>query len=129
MGVLLYTFSSGNLGSLGGSASGRISNQGNAVAEAITVEQVGFSFTGTTGASVYVANVGTIASTLVLVYVVDQSTNTFVAQFPISQALAVGAMVDIPQTTVSFTPAHGNTYSFKVTTSLGNSATLDEKAN
>jgi hypothetical protein len=80
------------------------------------------------GASVYVRNVGTVPITLVSVYVVDQSTNTFVMQAAINQALSVGVLVDIPQTTISFTPSHGSTYSFTVTSSSGNSVTFDEKA-
>ncbi len=82
----------------------------------------------TTGADVYVRNVGTISSTLVSVYVVDQSTGTFVGQFPISTVLNVGTFVDVPYTTVDFSYSHGQTYSFTVTSILGNSVTFDAKA-
>jgi hypothetical protein len=126
--IILYGFASGDLGSLTGGASGLISNEGNAVAENFVVEQAVFSFTGTTGASVYVLNVGTTSSTLVSVYIVDQSTGKFVTQVAVDQALSVGSLVDIPQTTLTFTPSHGNTYSFTVTSSLGNSVTFDEEA-
>jgi hypothetical protein len=80
------------------------------------------------GASVYVRNVGTVPLTLVSVYVVDQSTGTFVMQAAINQAVSVGVLVDIPQTTIAFTPSSGNTYSFTVTSSSGNSVTFDEEA-
>jgi len=73
-GVIVFTFASGSLSSLTGSFAGLISSQGNTVAEHYVVEQVTFTFSGTTGADVYVRNVGTISSTLVSVYVVDQST-------------------------------------------------------
>jgi flagellin-like protein len=128
LGVLVFTFASGGLSSLTGSFTGLISGQGNAVAEHLVVEQVTFTFTGTTGADVYVRNVGTIASTLVSVFIVDQSTNTFVSQVAISTAVTVGSVVDIPHTTLTFTPSHGHTYSFTVTSSLGNSVIYDAKA-
>jgi flagellin-like protein len=134
LGVLVFTFASGGLSSLTGSFTGLISGQGNAVAEHFVVEQVTFSFSGTIGADVYVRNVGTIASTLVSVYVVDQSTNTFVAQFPLTTAqgaLNVGAVLNIPHTIVTFpasTLFHGHTYSFTVTSILGNNVIFYAKA-
>ncbi len=80
------------------------------------------------GANVYVRNVGTISSTLVSVYVVDQSTGAFVGQFPISTSVSVGTLAEIPYTSLAFSPAQGNTYSFKVISSLGNSVTFDQEA-
>lgn len=129
LGVIVLFAAGGGLGTLGGSFGGLIGGQGNSVAENFAVEQAVFTFSGSTGASLYVRNVGTISSTLVSVYIVDQSTNTFVMQAPINQALGVGSLVDISQTTLAFTPSHGHTYSFKVTSSLGNSVTFDEEAN
>jgi hypothetical protein len=59
--------------------------------------------------------------------VVDQSTGAFVQQFPISTALNAGSFASI---TLSFTSslAHGNTYSFTLTSNLGNSAVFYAKA-
>jgi len=132
LGVLVFTFASTGLGNLTGSFTGLISGQGNVVAEHFVVEQVTFTFPATAGADVYVRNVGTIASTLVSVYVVDQSTGAFVTQVALTPApgiaLNVGTVVDIPHTTVTFTPSHGHTYSFTVTSILGNSVTFDAKA-
>ena len=128
MGVIVYTFASGGLGSLAGSFTGLLSNQANADAEHFVVEQVVFTYTGTTGADVYVRNVGTTSSTLVSVFIVDQSTGTFVTRDAISTAVNAGAAVDIPHTTLTFTPSHGNTYSFTVTSNLGNSVIFDAKA-
>lgn len=139
LGVVVFTFASGGLGSLTGSFTGLISNQGNAVAEHFVVEQVTFctstsqsGCSGGTGASVYVRNVGTITSTLVSVFVVDQSLNKFVVQIPLSspyQTLNVGAVLDIPNTVVTgFTPSHGHTYSFTVTSNLGNSVIFNAMA-
>jgi hypothetical protein len=125
LGVIVFTFASGGLSSLTGSFTGLISHQGNAVAEHFVVEQVSYSFP--TGATVYVRNVGTIASTLVSVYVVDQSTGAFVQQFPISTALNAGSFSSIPLT-FSSSLAHANTYSFTVTSNLGNSVVFYAKA-
>jgi flagellin-like protein len=128
LGVLVFTFASGGLGALTGSFTGLISGQGNVAAEHFVVEQVTFTFTGTTGADVYVRNVGTVVSTLVSVFTVDQSTGAFVSQVTISTAVNVGSLVDIPHTTLTFTPLHGHSYSFTVTSSLGNSVTFNAKA-
>jgi len=139
LGVLVFTFASGGLGSLSQSFTGLISNQGNAVSEHFVVEQVSFCTStgqagcgGATGANVYVRNTGAITSTLVSVYVVDQSTGTYVTQVPLSspyQALNVGTVLNIPNTVVTgFTPSHGHTYSFTVTSFLGNSVIFYAKA-
>jgi len=83
----------------------------------------------TSGANVYVRNVGSASSTLVSVYVVDQTTGAFVGQFLISPTvLNVGTFVDIPYTTLAFTPSLGQTYLFTVTSSLGNSVVYDLEA-
>ena len=131
LGVLVFTFASGGLSSLTGSFTRLMTNQGDAVGEHFVVMQATFAFSGTTGASVYVRNVGTISSTLVSVYIVDQSTGTFVKQVPLTAAQGTsnaGTVLDIPNTLLTFTPSHGHTYSFTVTSSLGNSVTFDAKA-
>src|SRR6266850_1821374 len=73
----------------------------------------------TPGADLFVRNVGTISSTLVSVYIVDQSTGTFVKQVTLNLPLNVGAFVNISHNTLNFAWAHGHTYSFSVTSSLG----------
>jgi flagellin-like protein len=131
LGVVVFTFASGGLSSLTGNFTRLMTNQGNSVDEHFVVEQVVFSFTGTTGASVYVRNVGTIASTLVSVYIVDQTTGTFVKQVPLTTAqgtLDAGTVLDISNTLLTFTPSHGQAYSFTVTSILGNSVTFDAEA-
>jgi hypothetical protein len=127
MGLIVFALASGTLSGLGGSFAGIASGAGNAVAQNFAVEQVAFTYQG--GADLYVRNVGTAPVTLVSVFVVDQSTNTFVVQVEISQTLSVGALVDIPYTTVAFNPSHGSAYSFKVTSSLGRSVTVIGEAN
>ncbi|MDA4115541.1 MAG: hypothetical protein OK442_03165 [Thaumarchaeota archaeon] len=136
LGVLAFTFGSSGLSSLTGNFTNLITNQGNAVDEHFVVEQVTFTFSTPTtgGADVYVRNVGTIASTLVSVYIVDQTTGAFVAQFPLTTAqgtLDAGTVLDISHTILAFpssTLAHGHSYSFTVTSNLGNSVTFDAKA-
>lgn len=128
LGVLVFTFASGSLGSLSQGFSNLVTSQGDAVKEQFVVEQATFTFSGTAGADLYVRNVGSVSSSLVSVYVVDQSTGDFVVQIPTSTSLTVGDFVDIPHTTISFAPAHGHTYSFTVTSSRGNSVTYDARA-
>jgi hypothetical protein len=133
LGVLVFTFASGGLGALTGNFTHLIANEENSVDEHLVVMQVTFTFTGTTGADVYVRNDGTVSSTLVSVFVVDQSTGALVSQFTagsLPATLSVGAFLDINlhQAGATFTPTHGHTYLFKVTSSLGSSATFDAEA-
>jgi len=131
LGVLVFTFATGGLSSLTSNFTRLITNQGNAVGEHFVVMQVTFTFSGTAGASVYVRNVGTISSTLASVYIVDQSTGAFVKQVPLTTAqgtLNAGTVLDIPNALLTFTPSHGHTYSFTVTSNLGNSVTFDGRA-
>jgi len=136
LGVLAFTFASSGLSTLTGGFTNLITNQGKAVDEHFVVEQVSFTFSTPTtgGADVYVRNVGTIASTLVSVYVVDQTTGAFVAQFPLTTAqgtLDAGSVIDISHSVLAFpasTLAHGQTYSFTVTSNLGDSVTFAARA-
>jgi flagellin-like protein len=144
LGVLVFTFASGSLASLTQSFTNLMSGQGNAVAEHLVVEQVIFTITGsptTGGATVYVRNVGTISSTLVSVYVVDETTGAFVGQFPVTMTVNVQAVAAIPYGStgnsavcgssscgIAFIPVAGNTYQFTVTSSLGNSLVYNAEA-
>jgi flagellin-like protein len=128
LGVLAFTFASSGLGSLSQSFSSLMGGSGDAISEKFVVEQVTFTTAGTQGADVYVRNVGTISATLVSVYIVDQTSNTFISQTTVSTAVNVGTFVDIPHTTLTFTPSHGHAYSFTVTSSRGNSVIYDAEA-
>jgi flagellin-like protein len=75
----------------------------------------------TPGADVYVRNVGVWPATIVAVYISDLTSNTFVSRTTLSTTLNARTFVDIPNTTLTFTPSHGHTYSFTVTSSLGSS--------
>jgi len=128
LGVLAFTFASSGLGSLSQSFASLMGGSGDAISEKFVVEQVTFTTSGAQGADVYVRNVGAISSTLVSVYIVDQTSNTFVSQITISTTLNVGTFVDVPHTTLTFTPSHGHAYSFTVTSSRGNSVIYNAKA-
>ena len=128
LGVLVYAFASYGLGSFSQSFTNLMAGSADTISENDVVEQVVFFFSGTTGADIYVRNVGAISSTLVSVYIVDQSTGTFISQIAISTAVNVGSVVNVPHTTITFAPSHGHTYSFTVTSSLGNSVIYNAKA-
>jgi flagellin-like protein len=95
----------------------------NAIADAIQASPASIS-----GADVYVRNVGSIPTTLVSVYVTDVSADAFVSQTTISLTANVGTFVDIPHATLAFVGTLGDTYSFTVTSSLGNSVVYDAEA-
>jgi flagellin-like protein len=83
----------------------------------------------TSGADVYVRNVGQVQTTLVSVYILDTTANSFVSQTTINTGVNAGTFVDIPRSTLAFTPTHGDAYQFTVTSSLGNSVIFNAKAN
>jgi flagellin-like protein len=80
------------------------------------------------GADLYVRDVGAVPTTLVSVYVADLTTNTLVAQSTISITVDVGTFAEITHDAIPFVPSHGHTYSFTVTSSLGNSVIYREEA-
>ncbi len=82
----------------------------------------------TSGADVYVRNGGSIQTTLVSVYITDTTSGSFVSQTTVSTTVQVGTFVEIPHTTLTFTPTHGHTYSFVVSSSLGNSVVYQAEA-
>jgi hypothetical protein len=95
----------------------------NAIADAIQASPASIS-----GADVYVRNVGSIPTTLVSVYVTDVTADAFVSQTTIRMTANVGTFVDIPHATLAFAGTLGDTYSFTVTSSLGNSVVFDAEA-
>src|SRR5712691_2818841 len=72
LGVLVFTFATSGLGSLSQSFTSLMGGSGDAISEKFVVEQVTFTTSGSQGADVYLRNVGTISTTLVSVYIVDQ---------------------------------------------------------
>ncbi len=80
------------------------------------------------GADLYVRNVGGVPTTIVSVYVTDLTSNAPVSQTAMSTLVNVGTFVEVPHAMLSFAYAHGHTYSFKLTSSLGNSVIYDAEA-
>jgi hypothetical protein len=74
------------------------------------------------GADVYVRNVGSVPTTLVSIYLTDLTSGTPVLQTTLSTAVNVGSFAEIPHATLSFTPVEYHTYSFTVSSSMGDSA-------
>jgi hypothetical protein len=131
LGVVVFTFASGSLGSATQGFSNLMASQGTAVDESFVVEQAAFTTSGSPqGATIYVRDVGSSPVTVVSVYIVSQTNGAFVGQFPISSTtINVGAFASIGPSTLHFTPTLGYTYSFTVTSSLGNSVIYYAKAN
>jgi hypothetical protein len=71
---------------------------------------------------------GPTASTLVSVYVADQTTGLFVNQFAVNTALNAGTVFQLPHNAIAFTWVHGHTYSFTITSNLGNSVIYNARA-
>ncbi len=125
LGVLAFTFANTGLGSLSQNFANLMGSSGNAVSEKFVVEQVTFTTSGTQGANLYVRDVGSNPTTLVSVYLVNQTAGVFVKQVALSSTTVnVGNFANI---FVAFTPKHGFTYSFTVTSSLGNSVIYNAK--
>jgi len=80
------------------------------------------------GPDIYVRNVGTAPTTLVSVYITDATADAFVSQTTISITVNVGTFADIPHNSIAFVPSHGHTYSFTVSSSLGNSVIYNVEA-
>ena len=128
LGVLAFAASSGAMSGLSENYAAGMTQQVAAREEKFTIEQVAFSFSGTTGADIYVRNTGTIATTLVAVYVSDLTSGSFVSQTTVSTTVNVGTFTEIPHTTMTFSPTHGHEYSFTLVSSLGNSETYEAEA-
>ena len=70
------------------------------------------------GANLYVRNTGSTIVTLSAVYVQNVTSNSFVESFQLNPVVTIqpGSLDEV---NVPFTPSHGETYSFTVTTTLG----------
>lgn len=128
LGAVAFIASSGAMSGLSENYAAGMAQRANARAERFAIEQVAFSFSGTTGADVYVRNTGTIPTTLVGVYISDLTSGSFVSQTTLSTTVNVGAFIDISHATLTFTPSHGHEYSFTVVSSLGNSEVHEAEA-
>ena len=97
---------------------------GNQISESISVEQITFVNTGnpsTSGANLYVRDVGINPSTIAAVYVQNSTASSFVEQFassPLPLTINSGSFQVI--FVKNFVPNHGIVYDFTLATTLGN---------
>jgi len=90
--------------------------------------EISDAMVASTGADVYVRNVGTAQTNLVSVYINDLTTDTLVSQATISVMVNVGSFAEIPHNSIAFVPSHGHTYSFTVTSAVGDSVIYEAEA-
>ena len=126
LGATIFIFASGSLNSLSSGFTNLMSRQGNMVSESYVVEQVAFSGSE---ATLYVRNVGSTTTDIVAVYVTNQTTGASVGQYQLSPAVTVLVGGSYAIGPLTFTPVHGQTYSFKVDSSRGNSVIYYAKNN
>jgi hypothetical protein len=80
------------------------------------------------GVGLFVRNTGTVPARLVSVYVTDSTSNTLALQASTNVVLNVGQFVEIPPSTLNFSPVRGDNYTFFVTSSVGTSTTYHAEA-
>ena len=131
IGTTVFAFASGGFDSFSSSFSNLMGNSGNQVSEQVVVEQVVFVSTGnaaTSGAKLYVRDVGLNPTTIEAVYVQNATASTFVEQFtlsPLPATINSGAFQIIFVS--EFVPNHGSVYTFTLATSLGNTVNSNAK--
>lgn len=124
IGTTVFTYATGGLTSFGSNFSILTGNAGNLISEDDVVEQVVFVNTGlaaTSGANLYIRDVGPNPSTISAIYVQNMTSTTFVEQFissPLPATINSGSFQIIFVS--SFLPDHGGVYQFTLATSLGN---------
>jgi hypothetical protein len=131
MGATVFAFATGGFGSLGNSFSSLLGTAGNKVSEDVVIEQVVFVNTGvpaTSGANLYVRDIGINPTTIAAAYVQNMTSVTFVEQFtgsPLPLSINSGSFQII--FVKNFVPDHGQVYGFTLATSLGNTVTYNAK--
>jgi hypothetical protein len=127
--AIIFTVANNSFTSWASDFSTLFSSSSNQLAERVVIEQVTFNETGSNlGANLYVRNAGESAASISAVYVTNvTSGNNFVTsnQFSDPNSIEGGSFEIIP---ASFTPVSGSTYSFTISTSLGNTVTVNAKA-
>ena len=124
IGTTVFAFASGGFDSFSSSFSNLMGNSGNQVSEQVVVEQVVFVNTGnaaTSGAKLYVRDVGLNPSTIAAIYVQNATASTFIEQFVSSPLPVTINSGEFQVIFVSkFLPEQGSVYTFTLATSLGN---------
>ena len=131
IGPTLFAFASGGISNYSSNFSNLMGNAGSQVAENLIIEQVVFVNTGnpaTSGANLYVRDVGVTPSTVEAVYVQNSTANSFVEQFASSPLpVVVNSGVFQIISVRNFVPDHGIAYGFTIATSLGNTVMSNAK--
>jgi hypothetical protein len=131
VGTTVFAFASGGFDSFGSSFSNLMGNSGNQISEQVVVEQAVFVNTGraaTSGADLYVRDVGLNPSTIAAVYVQNATTGSFVEQFtapPLPTTINSGVFQIVFVS--NFVPDHGIVYTFTLATTLGNTVSTNAK--
>lgn len=124
IGTTVFVFATGGLTSYGTSFSNLMGTSGNQISESVTIEQITFVNSGnpsTSGANLYVRDVGINPSTIAAVYVQNSTASSFVEQFassPLPLTINSGSFQVI--FVKNFVPNHGIVYDFTLATTLGN---------
>lgn len=131
LGTTVFVFASGGFNSFGNSFSNLMGNSGNQVSQQVVIEQVVFVNTGdvaSSGAKLYVRDIGLNPSTISAVYVQNATANSFVEQFTSAPLPATISSSAFKVMFVSnFVPEHGVVYTFTIATSLGNTVNYNAK--
>lgn len=124
MGTTVFVFASGGLTNYGTNFASIMGTSGNQISEFVVVEQITYVNTGnptTSGANLYVRDIGTNPTVIVAVYVQNSTASSFVEQFtssPLPATINSGSFQIIFVN--NFVPDHGIVYVFTLATSLGN---------
>jgi flagellin-like protein len=124
----IFAFATNSFGNLGGGFQNLFTTSGNALSERLVIEQVTFNESGgNLGANIYVRNVGGIPSTIAAIYVNNVTASALVLSDQISPQtqMNVGSFKNYA---ITFTPDDGSVYSFTISTTLGNTVVVNEKA-
>jgi len=133
LGTIVYSFASTSFGAFGNGFTQLVSGAGDALSEHVIVEQVYF-FTNQTGGDLYIRNVGLKNTSLVAMYVSNETYSAPVSGFSVQYpsgfpatpiTIRPGAVVQVK---VLFSPTSGDTYAFVIVTRLGNEVTAYQKA-
>jgi hypothetical protein len=131
IGATVFAFATGGFSSIGNSFSSLLGTAGNQISEQVVIEQVVFVNTGvssTSGANLYVRDIGVNAATIAAAYVQNVTAGTFVEQYtgsPLPISINSGSFQLI--FVKNFIPDHGQVYSFTIATSLGNTVLINAK--
>jgi hypothetical protein len=133
LGATVFAFATGGFSSFQNNMLNLFSNSSNQISENVVIEQVVFVNTGsssTSGATLFMRDVGINPTTIAAVYVQNSTAGSFVEQAkssPLPVTINSGILSSF--TITGFLPKHGTAYLFTASTSLGNSVVLNAKYN